>query len=137
MNTIEEVIEFELRNYKEERGTLIPVEYNSDIPFNCKRSFYVLGNKGDIRGKHAHHKCDQVLTSLAGSINVRVYDGKQSKTVLLDKPGKSLMIPAGIWAEQQYQRNESVLAVFCSMRYARADYIRNFEEFNEWVASNG
>jgi hypothetical protein len=52
-------------NFKElgdERGELVVVEGNQDIPFEIKRIFYIYGSDSDvIRGKHANINSEFVL----------------------------------------------------------------------------
>ncbi|EMJ92094.1 WxcM-like domain protein [Leptospira alstonii serovar Sichuan str. 79601] len=44
-----------------------------------------------------------------------------------------LLIPPGIWSTQQYLDLGSVLLVLCDRGYEDEDYIRNYDEFLEWV----
>ena len=53
----------------------------------------------------------------------------KSVTYLLNKPNEGLLIPPGIWAQQTYLTENSVLTVLCDRPYEAADYIREYEEF--------
>lgn len=133
MNSVEDVTIFTLRQFAEPLGTLIPVEEQADVPFKIKRIFYVHGpTPGSVRGKHAHHKTEQVYVCLRGRIIVTCKDGSSEKTIVLDTPEKAVYIPVGIWTEEAYETSETVLLVLCSTKYAKADYIRDFEEFKTW-----
>jgi hypothetical protein len=44
-----------------------------------------------------------------------------------------LIIPPGIWAQQTYLTENSVLTVLCDKLYQAADYIRDYEEFTSRV----
>ena len=62
MITLDDVKLFNLRNFIEPDGNLVPIESKHDIPFDIKRIFYVHNVKNqDDRGKHSHHKTKQVL----------------------------------------------------------------------------
>ena len=57
--------------FKEIEGDLVVAEGNSDnVPFSIARAFNVRADKGGIRGRHAHHKCSQLLICVNGVIKV-------------------------------------------------------------------
>lgn len=134
--SIEDVIEFSFKNFTEKEGQLVPITGGHDVDFVMKRIFYVYGvPSGETRGKHAHHQCEQVLVCLNGSVTCKLTDGSDNwKQVVLDSPNKAIHVPAGIWAEETYG-DSAVLLVICSHKYAKADYIHDFEEFQEWKKS--
>ena len=54
-----ESINFDVKG--DERGSLIALESNKNIPFDIKRVYYIFGTKPNVvRGKHAHKKLQQV-----------------------------------------------------------------------------
>jgi dTDP-4-dehydrorhamnose 3,5-epimerase-like enzyme len=132
---IDDVVYIYLKNYSEKGGKLVPVHTSDDFDFSIKRFFYVFDvPDNDTRGKHAHHRCDQILIAVSGTVDVLVRDGTREATHTLNRPNKALWIPPGIWAEETYCE-DSVLLVLCSHRYARADYMNDWEEFKQWKAS--
>ena len=57
----------ELPYHKEINGDLVVAEgENSVIPFSIKRVFNVRAQKGNIRGRHAHRHCSQLLICTNG-----------------------------------------------------------------------
>ena len=130
MTTISDVKLFNLRNFIEPDGKLVPIESNRDIPFDIKRIFYVYGVKDqDDRGKHSHYKTKQVLICLNGNIDVIVDDGTHRKKYRLSKPNQALYIPEMIWDEQVYESEESVLLVLANTHYDTKDYVENYDNF--------
>ena len=130
MTTISDVKLFNLRNFIEPDGNLVPIESNRDIPFDIKRVFYVYGVKDqDDRGKHSHYKTKQVLICLSGKIDVIVDDGTHRKKYRLSKPNQALYIPEMIWDEQVYESEESVLLVLANTHYETKDYVENYDDF--------
>ena len=86
MKTLNDVKTFRFREFIEDDGNLIPIEGGSDVPFDIKRIFYVYGvHDQDNRGKHAHHKTQQILICLQGELEVIVDDGYMKKTITLNK----------------------------------------------------
>ena len=48
--------------FGDERGSLISLEGNKNIPFEIKRVYYIFDTKNDVvRGKHAHKNLQQIL----------------------------------------------------------------------------
>ena len=121
---------FNLRNFIEPDGNLVPIESSHDVPFPIRRIFYVYGVKNqDDRGKHAHYKTKQVLICVHGKVEVLVNDGEKEKKYLLESPQQALYIPEMIWDEQVYLTEDTVLLVLSNMKYDPNDYIHDFEKF--------
>tara|TARA_R100000231_G_scaffold51750_1_gene43602 strand:+ start:57 stop:482 length:426 start_codon:yes stop_codon:yes gene_type:complete len=130
MITLDDVKLFNLRNFIEPDGNLVPIESKHDIPFDIKRIFYVHGVKNqDDRGKHSHHKTKQVLICLNGEVKVTCDDGKNKKIYTLSNPTQALYIPEMIWDEQTYKSEDSVLLVLANTHYDINDYIEDYDEF--------
>ncbi len=130
MITLDDVKLFNLRNFIEPDGNLVPIESKHDIPFDMKRIFYVYGVENqDDRGKHSHYKTKQVLICLNGEVKVVCDDGKNKQSYTLSKPNQALYIPEMIWDEQVYKSEDSVLLVLANTHYNTDDYIENYEEF--------
>ena len=127
MNTI-----FEIPNFNKDNGSLVVLQQMETVPFNIERVFTVIANKGDIRGEHAHKKCSQFLTCPSGIIKVKCFDGKQEYSFLLDRPSLGILIKPGIWSQQIYLKENSVLNVFCDLKFNEEDYIRDFNQFIEF-----
>lgn len=67
----------------DERGKLVVVEGEKDIPFDIKRIFYIYGSDGNVvRGKHANRKSSFVLVNVMGSCRVKVMDGRGGGTFM-------------------------------------------------------
>ena len=120
----------ELPYHKENNGDLVAVEGESNvIPFSIKRIFNVRAQKGNIRGRHAHRQCSQLLICTNGSIEVKCDDGNTNELYVLDKPNFGLLIAPGVWAEQRYMEDNTILTVLCDRPFEEVDYLRNYEDF--------
>jgi len=112
------------------RGSLVALEFSKDLPFIPKRFFTVFGvPTRDVRGEHAHYKCEQFLVCLNGSVKAITDDGTSRNEFVLDSPEKGLYMPALTWGTQYAYSHDAVLAVFASELYDAADYIRTYDEF--------
>ncbi len=112
-----------------ENGDLVFVESMKHVPFLIARVFVVRGPRGAVRGRHAHKKCSQFMFCSHGAIDVNCDNGSQTATYRLNKPDIGLLVPPGIWAQQVYLSEQSVLTVLCDRLFESEDYIRNYDEF--------
>ena len=120
-------------NFKDlgdERGKLVVIEGNKDIPFEIKRTFYIYDSDNDVvRGQHANRESEFVLINVAGSSKVRITNGKEEIIVELDKPMMGVYIPKMIWKDMYDFSNDSVLLVLASTHYNGKEYIRDYNEY--------
>ena len=125
----------DLNYFAETRGDLIPIEFDS-LPFIPKRVFVVKGcPKGVIRGNHAHYTTKQYLICIQGEIKVFIYDGKDSKELIL-KEGQTTLIDVLQWDSQEFRTGNDVLLVMCSTPYSLEDYIFSIREFLKALKEN-
>ena len=127
----------ELPYHKEINGDLVVAEgENSVIPFSIRRVFNVRAQKGNIRGRHAHRHCSQLLICTNGAVEVKCDDSSTNEVYVLDKPNFGLLIAPGIWTEQKYIKNNTILTVLCDRPYEEADYLRNYDDFKLFCKKN-
>ena len=127
-----EIIHFP--SFDDMRGGLIACEYHKDLPFVPKRSFFVHSVQTDkIRGEHAHRECLQLLVAISGSLSVVVDNGRVRDEIRLDSPQFGLLIPNGVWGIQYKFTKDAVLLVYASDSYNDLDYIREYDEFIEYI----
>ena len=92
----------ELPRIYNRQGNLTPVHEYEDIPFKIERVFYLYDIPGgEDRGAHAHKECHQFLIAASGSFEIVLDDGKNKRTVVLNRPYYGLHILPGIWAAEQ------------------------------------
>ncbi len=118
------------KHHSDRKGNLSVVENGKDVPFEVKRVFYLYDIPGgESRGAHAHKKCHQLLVAVSGSFEVTLDDGRNKRTVQLNRPFYGLHIPPGIWAAEQGFSSGSVCLVLASEKYDEGDYIRDYQDF--------
>ncbi len=116
----------------DDRGHLVIVEGNQDIPFEIKRVFYIYGSDKDvIRGKHANYNTEFVLINVAGTSKVKVDDGTEQKIFSLDRPHTGIFLPRMVWKDMYDFSEDSVLLVLASEHYDEMEYIRSYSEYLE------
>lgn len=126
-----------LQAHGDERGSLIALEEENNIPFEIKRVYYMFNTKEGVRrGLHAHRKLKQVAIAVRGSCRFVLDDGTERVEILLDNPGQGLLIDSCMWREMYDFSKDCVLMVLADSHYDEGDYIRDYDEFMR-VASNG
>ena len=114
----------------DERGKLVVIEGEIDIPFEIKRVFYIYGSDNKIvRGQHANKESEFVFVNVAGKSKVRVTDGIGEHIVELNRPMQAVYIPKMIWKDMYDFSVDSVLLVLTNTHYDAKEYIRNYDDY--------
>ncbi len=130
MNIKEKCKIINFKDLGDERGKLVVIEGNKDIPFEIQRVFYIYGSDADVvRGQHANRESEFVLINVAGTSKVRITDGKDEFIVELNKPMMGVYIPKMVWKDMYDFSADSVLLVLASTHYDGKEYIRNYEDY--------
>lgn len=121
----------------DERGSLVALEANRQIPFEIKRVYYIYGTAlGVARGFHAHKELKQVAIALSGSCRFMLDNGRHQEEVVLDNPAEGLLIESFLWREMYDFSEDCVLMVLADQFYDESDYIRDYAQFMEVVSTN-
>lgn len=129
---------FHFPPHGDERGQLVAIEEQKDLPFDIKRVYYIYDTlPGVRRGFHAHRNLQQILVCVSGSCKIHLDDGKQTLEVTLDDPNTGLYIANNMWREMYDFTPGAVLLVLASEYYDEADYIRNYEDFLKMIREEG
>ena len=124
-----------LPNFEDMRGSLAVLEHGKGLPFVPKRVFWVFNvPTRDVRGEHAHHKCEQFLVAAHGALSVVLDDGVTREEVRLDSPTLGLYLAPMVWGIQYKFERDAVLMIAASEPYDGSDYIRDYAQFRHLVA---
>ena len=116
------------------RGQLVALEANRQIPFDIKRVFYIYGTQEGVpRGNHSHYKTKQFLVAVHGSCKVTLDNGKEKEIYDLNKPNLGLFQDALIWGSMHDFSTDCVLMVLADHNYNESDYIRDYNQFLEVI----
>jgi acetyltransferase-like isoleucine patch superfamily enzyme/dTDP-4-dehydrorhamnose 3,5-epimerase-like enzyme len=112
------------------RGNLVAREIGKGFPFVPARCFLIFDVKSkEVRGEHAHRKCDQLLVCVQGSVVAVCDDGHHRQEFQLDASSVGLSLPAMVWGTQYRYTPDALLLVFASRVYEPDDYIRDYDRF--------
>ncbi len=124
----------QLQSHGDDRGSLVSLEEQKNIPFPIKRVYYVFNTKDKVRrGYHAHKKLKQLAIVVKGSCRFLLDDGNEKIEVLLDNPAQGLYIESFVWREMFDFSEDCVLMVLADSIYDEADYVRDYEEFTKMI----
>jgi len=122
------IIDF--KSLGDDRGDLVSLEGNKEIPFDIKRVYYLFGTEPCVsRGFHAHKNLKQVAICVKGSCIFTLDDGNVREEVVLNSPLKGLYIDSMKWREMHDFSDDCVLMVLADNFYDEVDYIRDYEFF--------
>lgn len=119
-----------LKVFGDERGKLVSLESNKNIPFNIKRVYYIFDTLPDQeRGMHAHKELEQIVVAMDGACKFVLDDGNTREEVSLNRPDVGLYIGKNMWREMKDFSYGCKLMIIASEYYDEKEYIRDYDEF--------
>tara|TARA_B100002019_G_scaffold287366_1_gene299244 strand:- start:969 stop:1346 length:378 start_codon:yes stop_codon:yes gene_type:complete len=90
--------------------------------FNLQRFFIITSNKKkEIRGMHAHKKCDQILILTNGQAKIKIF--KNSTKIFNLKKNDAIYLPKKHWVEIYFLKQTSSILVLCNCKFNLKEYI--------------
>lgn len=118
----------DIPTFTDERGAISVMD--KELPFEVKRVFWLHHIKdGKDRGAHALLDSEEIMISIHGSFVVDLDDTETKMCVLLDNPGKGLIIKPGVWFRTHSYKDDGVSLILASEEYARDKYTYDYEEY--------
>lgn len=117
------------------RGNLCVAQSDASFPFEIKRCYWICDVPADAeRGGHAHISTRELLVSVSGSFVVHLDNGHNRVSVTLDSPYQGLLINQGIWRSIDGFSEGAVCLVLASALFDEDDYIRDYDDFMQFVS---
>jgi dTDP-4-dehydrorhamnose 3,5-epimerase-like enzyme len=121
-------------NLGDDRGSLVVLNQQQEIPFTVKRVYYIYGTKDEVsRGFHAHKELHQLAICVSGSCRMVLDDGHSRQEILMQSPEVGVDLPPFLWHEMHNFTPDCVLLVLASALYDEDDYIRDYELFKRGI----
>ncbi len=119
----------------EKDGVLSVAEQEKQIPFRIKRVYYIhsFKDKNAIRGFHAHKYLEQAIFCISGSFKLMTNDGNNEQSFLLNNPNQGIYIGKELWHIMDQFSHDCIILVFASDFFDESDYIRNYQEFLDYL----
>ncbi|MCH5226538.1 MAG: FdtA/QdtA family cupin domain-containing protein [Muribaculaceae bacterium] len=125
----------EIPKMSDHRGNLSVVENFREFPEGIKRIFWIYGvPEGEGRAAHAHKEQIQLIIPVSGHFRVVIDNTKEKETFILDRPNHGLLVYPGNWISLEDFSKDAVCMVVAPEIYDESDYMREYDEFLEWVA---
>ncbi len=125
---ISKLIDFHIKG--DDRGSLIALENEYNVPFDIKRVYYIFNTTTGVRrGFHAHRNLKQLAVCTSGSCKFLLDDGNKQEIFTLNSPDFGLYIEGLVWREMFDFSPDCVLMVLASDYYDESDYIRSYQDF--------
>ncbi len=118
----------------DERGSLVIAQSDDNVPFLIKRAFYIFGvQENGSRGFHAHKANRQLLICIQGSSLIKMDNGTEKTEILLNEPNKALLVEPQVWHSMEEFSKDLIMLVLASDKYDENDYIRDYQQFLEYI----
>jgi hypothetical protein len=119
--------------FDDEFGNLRTLNF-SEIPFSVKRLYWIsCVPRYAVRGRHAHKTLEQFFIMLSGSVNLVLKNHKFETTLKLTVDSPIIVLMSGVWRELSEFSSNAVLMVGASEEYDESDYIRDWDEYVNWL----
>ena len=118
---------------QKEAGHLVPIEAETDIPFEVKRIYYIYGVDAQTRrGFHSHQKLEQVMICIHGSVKISLKTPVDGEDVFpLSSQDQGLYVCPMVWREMLFFSPDAVLLVLASDHYTESDYFRDYATYQQ------
>ncbi|HRS18944.1 MAG TPA: FdtA/QdtA family cupin domain-containing protein [Bacteroidales bacterium] len=120
----------DLPKIQDPRGNLSFIEGGKHIPFAVERTYWIYDVPGgQMRGGHAYTNLHECIIALSGSFDVVINNGKETKTISLNRSYYGLYVPPMIWRSLENFSTNSLCLILSSAPYSEDLYIRNYDDF--------
>ncbi|PKV11214.1 sugar 3,4-ketoisomerase [Xanthomonas prunicola] len=122
----------QLHTHGDDRGLLISLEQQRNVPFEIRRVYYLFGTRHGVhRGQHAHRQLNQFAVALHGSVTILLDEGNGHgpSEVVLDDPSQGLLLGRMVWRDLYRFSADCVLMVLADQFYDPGDYILDYDQF--------
>ena len=126
----------DLPKIEDARGNLTFIENSNHIPFDISRVYYLYDVPGGSdRGAHAHKNLHQFMIAMAGSFDVLLDDGRNTRKFTLNRSYFGIYIYPMMWRYIDNFSSGAVCMVLASAPYDETDYIRDYTAFRQAVGT--
>lgn len=120
-----------LGTFSKNSGKLATLQFGKDIPWTIARVFFITSELPELRGDHAHIRCNQAFICTLGNVKIICKDGIDEEEFELTTLDRVLLVPAGIWVNL-FMSERTSIAVLTDLPYDESDYIRTWEDYEKF-----
>jgi oxalate decarboxylase/phosphoglucose isomerase-like protein (cupin superfamily) len=123
-----------LPKIEDDRGNLSFIEEENHVPFKVNRVYWIYDVPGgEFRGSHAFREAEEFIVALSGSFDVILNDGKKEMKFSMNRSYYGLYIPKLHFRRIENFSTNSLALIMASTAYNESDYIRDFDEFLNYI----
>ena len=126
-NGLSDIAKLEIKE-RHSNNTKVRVLDDLSIPKKIRRIFILENDNREIRGNHAHKKCEQTFWCANGSAKLICKDGVDEIAFQLTPDFGMIFVPNGIWVQIVMEEN-SKLVVLASRIFEEEDYLRDWKTY--------
>lgn len=128
---MEGIKKIELPTHSDARGDLSVAELHNYIDWPVKRVYYV-ANVTQDRGGHTVKGEKKIYIMMQGSCTAKFFDGNNWEVISL-KQHEGIILDRDLWREFEDFSSDAVLAAISNVNYDENLYIRDIEEYKQYV----
>ncbi len=125
-----EIKKLKIQTHTDDHGILRVINGADTVPFEIKRAFFTFEPTPNAsRGGHANKTTSFLMINVAGHCRLRIDDGKDVRSLVLDSPDDCVLLPAMTWKEISDYSPDSVVLFLSDRHYDEYDYIYDYDQF--------
>lgn len=122
-----------MKDFSDDSSASLSVLEFADLPWKPERIYWLYNFKtASTRGNHAHKQLSQVFVMLAGSVVLDLHRGQSHEQVTFTTDSGQILIAPGTWRVISSASQDARLLVVASHAYSEEDYIRTWDEYQNW-----
>jgi len=127
--------EFTFPEHTDLRGSLVPLEFDENLPFMPKRIYFLHSTPADmVRGAHSHFIEEEIFMCIVGScIAIIDFDGTEKREIELNSSTKAIYVGKNVWHEFKNFSSDAILLCLSSVNYlpGESNYELDYEKFKK------
>ena len=122
-----------LNPHSDTRGSLTAIEGGQTIPFDIQRVYFLHGIEAD-RGGHAHRDTQQIIIAVAGTFELTLSDGTETRSYFFDGPSRGLYVVPMLFIRLGRFSPGAVVLVLASTHYDKLRSIWSWDAYLEAIS---
>ncbi len=127
--------EFLFPEHSDNRGSLVPIEFDKNLPFTPKRVYFLHSTPENmIRGAHSHFIEEEIFMCISGKCTAFIdFDGNGKKEIELNSANKAIFVGKNVWHEFKNFSKDAILLCLSSVHYlpGESNYELDYEKFKK------
>ena len=130
---VSEINKTELPKVPDYRGNLTFLYSEDHLPFKIHQAYWIYDIRSGSKSEgYSLTGQNEFIISLSGSFVLKVFDGINTKEILLNQPDIGVCLPAGIWREINKVSEPAVVLVLSDGEYNKSDRIFDINQFKSY-----